>query len=126
MDRIAAISKILMLLGGFLLAGCYYDNEATLYPESANCDATTVVAFSADVMPILNLRCNSCHAGTSPSGGIKLNTYPEVIKYVDDGSLMGSIEHASGFSPMPKNGSKMSTCQIQTIQSWIDAGALNN
>ena len=115
-----------MLVAGLLLASCYYDNEATLYPESANCDGTTIATFSGDVLPLLNSRCNSCHAGTSPSGGIKLNTYPEVIKYVNDGSLIGSIEHASGFSPMPKNGGKMSPCQIQKIQSWIDAGALNN
>ena len=111
---------------GLLFVSCFYDNEATLYPESANCDATAVATFSAEVLPLLNGRCNGCHAGTSPSGGIKLNTYAEVMKYVNDGSLMGSIEHASGFSPMPKNGSKMSACQIQEIQSWIDAGALNN
>jgi cytochrome c5 len=119
-------SKILMLAAGLLLASCYYDNEETLYPGSANCDPTAVGTFNADVMPLLNARCNSCHAGTSPSGGIKLDSYTEVIKYVENGSLIGSIEHASGFSAMPKNGSKMTTCQIQTIQSWIDAGALNN
>jgi hypothetical protein len=117
---------MLMLIAGLLLASCYYDNEAMLYPESANCDPTAVATFSADVLPLLNGRCNGCHAGTAPSGGIILNTYPEVMKYVNDGSLMGSIEHVSGFSPMPKNGSKMSACLIQEIQSWIDAGALNN
>lgn len=111
---------------GLLLASCFYDNEERLYPESANCDATAVATFSAEVLPLLNGRCNGCHSGTSPSGGIKLNTYSEVIKYVNDGSLIGSIEHRSGFSPMPKNGSKMSACQIQEIQSWIDAGALDN
>jgi cytochrome c5 len=126
MKRIPTISKILILIAGLLLVSCFYDNEAMLYPESANCDATAATTFSANVLPLLNGRCNSCHAGTSPSGGIKLNAYPEVMKYVNDGSLMGSIKHASGFSSMPKNGSKMSACQIQEIQSWIDAGALNN
>ena len=126
MLRKPTISKLLMLMAVLLSVGCYYDNEDTLYPGSANCDATAVATFSADVLPLLNGRCNGCHAGTSPSGGITLNTYTEVMKYVNDGSLMGSIEHASGFSPMPKNGSKMSACPIQEIQSWIDAGALNN
>jgi len=113
-------------MAGLLLASCFYDNEATLYPQSANCDPTALVTFSADILPLLNGRCNGCHAGTSPSGGIKLDTYPEVMKYVNNGRLMGSIEHASGFSPMPKNGGKMTACKIQEIQSWIDAGAQNN
>lgn len=120
------IIKLLILAVVALVSGCYYDNEATLYPDSANCDPTLVSTFSADVLPLLNSRCNNCHAGTSPSGGIKLNTYTEVIKYVNNESLMGTINHTSGFSPMPKNNSKMSDCQIQKIQSWIDAGALNN
>lgn len=115
-----------MLVVMILSGGCYYDNEAMLYPDSVNCDATTVTTFSVDVLPLLNSRCNNCHGGTSPSGGILLNTHTEVLKYVNDGSLSGSIKHASGFSPMPKNESKISACQIQKIQSWIDAGALNN
>jgi uncharacterized membrane protein len=118
--------KLLIPVLVVLVSGCYYDDETTLYPGSANCDSAVVSTFSADVLPLLNSRCNSCHAGTSPSGGIKLNTYTEVTKYVNDQSLIGTIKHASGFSPMPKNASKMSDCQIQVIQSWIDAGALNN
>ena len=126
MKGISALSKVLLPMASLCIAGCYYDNEAQLYPESAKCDVTTVATFSGDVLPLLNSKCISCHSGTSPSGGIKLNTYSEAMKYVNDGSLMGSIEHDPGFSPMPKNGSKMSACQIRQFQSWIDAGALNN
>jgi hypothetical protein len=48
------------------------------------------------------------------------------MKSVNNGKLMGSITWASGFSPMPKNASKMPDCEIQKIQKWIDQGALNN
>lgn len=107
------------------VTSCYYDNEALLYPGSA-CTPVASPSFTADVMPVLNMRCNNCHSGSSPSAGIKLDSYTEVLKSVDNGSLMGSINHESGFSPMPKNTAKMNSCEIQKIQDWITQGKLNN
>jgi uncharacterized membrane protein len=119
------MKAILIFLSAFLLASCYYDVEETLYPDSA-CTPPASPAFIGNVMPILNARCNNCHAGTTASGSIRLDSYNEVIKSVNNGSLMGSINHAGGYSPMPKNASKMSSCEIQTIQNWIDTGKQNN
>jgi hypothetical protein len=45
---------------------------------------------------------------------------------VNDGRLLGSIQHASGFSPMPEGSAKMNACNITKIRKWIQAGALNN
>ncbi|HNV27885.1 MAG TPA: hypothetical protein PKJ83_02040 [Cyclobacteriaceae bacterium] len=108
------------------LGGCYYDKESVLYPNSANCTEVINPTFSGDVLPLLNSRCNNCHGGTAPSAGINLTTYPSVMKYVNDGSLMGSINQTSGYSAMPKNSGKMPACEINKIQTWITAGALNN
>jgi hypothetical protein len=52
--------------------------------------------------------------------------YSDVILRVDDGSLIGSINHDNGFSPMPKGSSKLNLCNITVIQKWIDDGAPNN
>ncbi len=117
--------KISVLFLALLFSGCYYDNEETLYPGSA-CTIPETSTFSANVLPLLNNRCNNCHSGSSPSGDILLNSYSETIKYVNNGSLMGSINHASGYSAMPKSAAKMSSCEIGTIQKWIDSGAINN
>lgn len=117
-----------IFLSGTLLSSltaCYYDNEALLY-QNVPCEIPVTPAFTADVLPLLNARCNNCHAGSSPSAGIKLNSYAEVVKYVNNGTLMGSINHSSGFSAMPKNGSKMSACDIKKIQSWIDSDIPDN
>ena len=43
-----------------------------------------------------------------------------------NGKLMGTINHASGFSAMPKGGAKLSNCQIAVVQKWVTAGAPNN
>jgi hypothetical protein len=43
-----------------------------------------------------------------------------------NGKLYGSVSHASGYSPMPKGGNKLNTCQLSQIKKWIDAGSPNN
>ncbi len=117
--------KKFMFLFILFSTGCYYDTVENLY-GNAVCTPVVDPAFSIDVLPTLNNRCNNCHSGISPSGGIKLDAYAEVIKYVNNGKLMGSIKQTSGFSAMPKNAGKLSVCQIQVMQAWIDAGAVNN
>jgi cytochrome c5 len=124
--HIISKSKCLVALNLFFLTGCYYDNMSTLYPGSYTCETVANPGFALHVLPLLNSKCNTCHGGSSPSAGIKLDSYTEVGKYITSGSLMGSMNHASGFSAMPKNGSKMPACEIQIIQDWINAGALNN
>jgi len=118
--------KVFVLFFALILTSCYYDNVEELYPGSANCSPPVTSSFSENVLPLLNNRCNSCHGGVAPSGGIKLTTYTDVIKYVNNGSLAGSINHSSGFSAMPQNSGKMRSCDIGTILVWIDSGALNN
>ena len=103
---------------------CYYDKEEILYPQSV-CD-TTNVTYSSSVVPILVSNCTSCHAGNTPSAGIKLDAYADVKIQVTNGRLWGSVSHAKSYSAMPKNGNKMSDCNLTKIKKWIDAGAPNN
>ncbi|HEX8038389.1 MAG TPA: c-type cytochrome domain-containing protein [Chryseosolibacter sp.] len=118
--------------GGFLLipllvlAACYYDSEEILYPEAGQCNATGKETFSQDVLPLMNARCNNCHGGSAASAGIRLDSYSAVVKKVNDGTLMGSINQSAGFSPMPKNAGKMPACEIRKIQNWIDTGSPDN
>jgi mono/diheme cytochrome c family protein len=129
--HIKPINLVLSLgLAGIMLAGlggCYYDKEEILYP-GGNCD-TTNVTYSGTVSGIINTNCNVCHSTASANangGGIQLDTHPKLKVYVDNGKLMGSINHAGGYSPMPKNATKLSSCDIAKIQAWVNAGALNN
>ena len=120
------MKKLSVVLALTLATGCYYDNEETLYPGSNQCTVPDQSTYALHVKPILDLKCNSCHAGNFASGNIRLDSHAEVLKYVNNGSLMGSINQESNYSPMPKNAAKLSACQIQTIQQWIDTGAGNN
>jgi hypothetical protein len=109
------------------LNGCYYDKADLLYPsKNSNCDTSTVVSYSAKVVPILTTQCYSCHLGASAGGGIVMGTHVTDKAIALNGKLFGSINYSSGFSPMPKGTAKMNVCDISAIKKWIDAGAPNN
>ncbi len=116
------ITGILMML--LSLTGCYYDKAEILYPDTA-CD-TAAVKYSSSVIPILSSNCYSCHGGSTPSAAIKLDTYTGIKQQVDNGRLWGAVSHSTSFSPMPKNASKLSACNLAKIRIWIAAGAPNN
>lgn len=97
--------------------------------QNLNCDGgcdTTNVTFNAVIKPIIQNKCQGCHQGTSPGGGVNLSTYLGVQGSAIDGSLLGSIQHSAGWSAMPKNTSKLPDCDITKIRIWVNAGASNN
>ena len=93
--------------------------------ESSVCDTATVT-YTASIRPILNTYCMGCHSSSAPQGGIDYSTYAGVKAKVDDGRLLGAINHQAGFSAMPKNGNKLSECDLAKFRIWIAAGAANN
>jgi hypothetical protein len=92
------------------------------------------VSFSSDVLPILQASCAGCHGSL---GGWSAATYQDVMTSGDnapvvvpgdpDGSLLaqwllGTIDQGG---LMPPSG-MLPQDQIQLIQDWIAAGALDN
>lgn len=120
--------KIILIATIALIAGCYYDSEERLYPKlSSPCDDTTVT-FSGTVTTILR-PCQSCHSNSNASAsgsGIKLQDYNDVMIQINNGKLMGSVNHANGYVPMPNTGGKLPDCEIAQLQKWIDNGSPNN
>lgn len=110
-------------------SSCYYDKEDLLYGggNAGPCtDSTGTISYAQKVMPMLQQYCYSCHTGSFPSGNALMGTYAADKAMAQNGKLYGTINHASGFSPMPQGMPKMSSCQIVTIKKWIDSGMLNN
>jgi Planctomycete cytochrome C len=90
-----------------------------------SCDST-VFTYSGAVKPIMDNKCAGCHNPANLGGNIDLSVYNSVKLVAVNGKLYGSVAHQPGFSPMPKNGAKLSDCEINQIQKWINAGSLNN
>ncbi len=122
------MKKIILFVGTiflFTLQSCYYDNMEDLYPDSSGCD-TTNITYLQSVWPVLQSNCTGCHQGTAPSGNARLENYNDIVAVVENGKLMGTIRHESGFSPMPKGGNKLSDCDITKLEIWINKGYPEN
>lgn len=128
-----------MLGCAMLILSCSKSNEATVgqggntdttgtggNPGSGNGCDTANMQYAANVRPILQANCYSCHGNGASSGGVTLDSYNGVKAQVNNGNLIGTITHASGYSPMPRGGAKLSDCDINKIRGWIARGALNN
>lgn len=112
------------------LFSCSKSNEAALLDSiqggNSNSCTTANMKFSTDIVPILKANCVSCHNTSGATAGVNTETYSGVKSIANNGSLIGSITHASGFSPMPQGGPKLATCDINKIKAWIAQGTQNN
>jgi hypothetical protein len=116
-------TSILIIIILCALSGCRYDVETNMACDTSN------VTYSSTIRGIINTYgClqSSCHGGTSPGSGFKLDSYEGVKAKVTDGRLFGAINHSPGFAAMPQNAGKMNQCDIDKVKAWIDAGAPNN
>lgn len=123
MNPYRLIRFVLLASGLLIFGGCYYDNEALLYPGSSTINCTGVAAsFSANVKPLLQSKCNvsGCHNAASGGGGVVLETYTQVAAKAGRIKQRCVIEKT-----MPPSG-PLSTADIATLKCWIDSGAPNN
>lgn len=89
------------------------------------CDTSTA-SYAVDILPMLQRYCNGCHQAGGSNGGYDFTTYTDLKLAADNGALLGAVQQNGSFSPMPKNGSKLSACNISLIGKWVREGALNN
>lgn len=108
----------------FIVYSCSKKNEEDLN-GGATCSSSNMT-YTANIKPILQSFCFSCHGNGLSENGVNFDTYAGVKAVVDNGKLIGVITHSAGFPAMPQGGAKLSDCNISKIQDWINHGALNN
>jgi hypothetical protein len=114
------------------LSSCYYDNQDELHPviNLPTCDTTGTISYTGDIVPLLNTYCgttnSSCHTANHSSSSIALTDYQSVQLQVDNGKLLGSIQHQPGYVPMPFQTAALNSCDRQKIEAWVHKGSLNN
>jgi hypothetical protein len=113
------VSLFLLLI--ILFPSCSSDKDEV----GPDCDLDNVT-YSGTVAPIMVASCNGCHSGAAPSAGINTANHSGLSVIALNGSLMGSINHESGFSNMPKGQPQLSACKRQQIAAWVNAGVPNN
>jgi|688.fasta_scaffold76443_3 hypothetical protein len=113
---------LISIFTSLFIAGCYYDNEEELFPNSqptAN-DTSTTAKWSTDIRPIMEVRCatSGCHVSGSQSPA--LQTYDQVFNNRVRVQVRACIEKT-----MPA-GNALSSSDINKLNNWINAGAPNN
>ena len=105
------------------------------------CAAGEAVSFKEDILPLLKWRCAGCHeaggAGLEKSG-LDLTSYAGVMKGTKFGPMIVPREPESSnlmllldwrASPallMPHGQKQLSTCDRNSIRTWIRQGAKDN
>ena len=94
--------------------------------QSSNNGDAAAVSFNEDIWPILEAEALTAHGG---SGGVFLESYEDIMKYVVPGkpeeSALYQALTGNGQPLMPPNGS-LPDEQIQLFYDWILQGANNN
>jgi hypothetical protein len=135
----------------FILAGCkgggYSEKQASgSVPSGADPAKTAAAAFKKDVQPIFTKNCAhpSCH-GAAQSAGMQLSpglAYENIVNVhssevpalmrikpgePDSSYLVMKIEGKQEVgAQMPLTGGPLPNKDIQTIRSWVEAGAKND
>ena len=107
--------------------GCYYDSLEEIFPTTYSGDCSTdSVTYTNFVKPFIDNSCRGCHNANRMDGNINLDGYSFVVTLANNGKLLGVLGHQSGYSPMPKNGTKVDNCTYGKVAAWIQGGTPEN
>lgn len=115
-------NKFLLILLSITVAfqSCKDDNLVTY-------DCTGLApTYTTDIKPIFDASCaiSGCHNASSAANGINLSTYSGSLS-ANSTSILGSIEHKSGYRAMPESAAQLSTTSRQKIYCWVQNGRPN-
>lgn len=111
-----------------LAVGCTKTNEEELLLQAKQqelCSKDTI-SFSQDVVPIIREYCISCHSASLANGSVVMENYDQISTLASSGDLMGSINHDPGYTAMPNDGRKLTSCETRALNTWISQGVKNN
>lgn len=76
-------------------------------------------SFGRDVRPVLAERCQTCHQGAKPAGGVSVTEPATVSRFA--AQLLDAV---SGPEPrMPKVGAKLTANEVARLRQWVREGA---
>lgn len=99
-----------------------------------NAAAEAVVSYATSVQPVWNASCGGCHGS---NGGLSLTSYTNLmagtssngpVVIAGDGANSLIVQRIKGQvgSRMPQGGASLSATTIETIETWINQGAMDN
>ncbi|NLI77634.1 MAG: hypothetical protein GX442_14500 [Candidatus Riflebacteria bacterium] len=125
-------------------AADYNGNSVTVTIDSGLTATVNIVlvsmggSFARNILPIFSVNCAlaGCHDDSTAAGGLRLNSYANVLKgsrygaviYPYDASTSKLVRRIKGIETprMPKNRPALATSDQGLIANWINGGARNN
>lgn len=129
------MGKHLKIVGATCIISVLCSCSASLEEGSAvvenqvMCEVNSSVSYTQNVLPILEEHCLECHNEQTyarEGDGHLLQGYANFKKKVDEKMVIGNIMHLQGYMKMPYRRAKLDTCDILTVVTWINEGALEN
>jgi len=105
---------------------------AVVLLATSTTQATDVVSFQNEILPLLAERCQICHQGADPQGKLALSNYKSLLQGGQSGSVIKPgapnesllAQYISGEKPrMPKVGPPLTSREVELIRLWIFQGA---
>ena len=123
--KLKNLSFLLIICASVLVAlSCEKEEVPPIDPSVCDTENLTYDNF---VKNLVNGNCatSGCHDANSAANAVpySFNTYEGVKSAVDDERILGAINRAMGFNPMPKGEEKLSDCNISKMEAWIADGA---
>ncbi len=99
--------------------------------------ASRSVDFAADVQPLLQKNCYSCHGAENQEGGLRLDQKTRALQGGDSGAeivpgksaesrlvrVMAGVDEDFGQMPPDGKGKPLSAAEVGLVRAWIDQGA---
>ena len=116
-------ASLFITMGLITWSSCTFDTT----PRTVDCDNLSDISFAEDVLSIVQTNCATagCHNAASAKSGYVFEDYSGTKNAVDNGRLIGVINHESGFSNMPPS-FQLDVCDRGIIETWVNEGALDN
>jgi hypothetical protein len=111
------------------ISSCTYEKAEVIIPVIQDtisvCDSSNIT-YSQDIQPLMLQHCgtdNACHSTALSTNDTPLDSYELDTLFAGTGQLLNSITSQNGEDPkMPKDGDKLSECDVNKIRAWINQG----
>lgn len=123
--KLKNFSLLLILCASvFVVLSCGDKEEPPVDPTVCETDGLTYGNYAKD---FINQTCatSGCHDADANSNNTPwpMNNYEGVKAAIDAERLLGAINRDPGFNQMPKGEEKLSDCNLEKMEAWINDGA---
>jgi mono/diheme cytochrome c family protein len=113
--------KFILPLVTFIVLACTNVSESDLINEQPN----EVITYNANIKPLIDSNCLSCHSDPPRNGApFPLTNFEQVSVSAENGSLLSALNKQTGETgAMPPSG-RLPQPTIDLIAQWIEDGQL--